>query len=313
MNSRYIRLHVISNPFVSGGGSSIPTNIANSLEESTDDDLFVPSITLLKQYIQNASLGNVFSNGTHLSFYDTTLQGEVGIDIIGPESSLSNKTFQTQYDSMYFNPTDFHLSTLSGKLNVQTRALKYVSVDDNPTHLSQRLEGLNFRSNRNIRIENEIANNRHNVYFHLLRYNDIYSLLSDTVIPADSPTNTPFVWNEMIHNQEIVLNPITQCYVYTGTTALRCIIHFQFLYQWVGADIPYRFRINLYTVLNGQRTDVFSDYSSIENLVDTINSYTNTFLLQLTTNEEIHVNILFDAPYDLRILETSYFYTEYIE
>lgn len=319
MNSRYVKLHVISNPFVSGGGGGggdgTSTSIATSLDESLDDDVFVPSVSLLKQYVQNASLGTLFGNGTHLSFVSTGIDGKLELDIIGPEGSLTSKQYTAAYDSLIFDPTDFHMTSVVGGIRIQNNAIKYVSVDNNPEHLSERVSGLNFRSNRNIRITNQIENDKHNLYFHLLRYNDIYGLVSDAVIPSASPNTTvhKFIWDELIHDQEIVLDSVKRCYVYTGTSDVRAILHFQFLYQWVDADLPYRFRLDIYTMLNGQKYELYCENVGLTNLFDVINSYTNTLLVQLSTNEEIHFEIIHDTAYSLKIMESSYFYTEYIE
>lgn len=319
MNARYIKLHTISNPFVSGGGNTLPTNIANTLTESTDDNVFVPSISLLKEYVQNASLGNLFSNGTQLSFFGTSTQGEVGVDVIGPSGPMNSKmSMNTQFDSLVFDPTDFHLSTLSGKLNIQSNAIKYVSVDDKIQTTTERVDGINFVSNSQVQITDEIAHNKHNIQFHVLQSNtsnEMFKLDTDTTFLTQYPeiSSYPFIWGESIQALNIQVDTIKNSYIFTGTQTNRVNVSIQCVYQWINADLPYRFRFDMYTVHEGQTNPVFSEQIGFSDVFHSIHAYTKSIILQLRPNEEIYFNIKFDNPFSLKIYESSYLYMEYID
>ncbi len=317
MNAKFIKIHVegtVPGLVTSSRGS---VNVASTLDGVDDEKTTAPSIALMKEYVDNISFSALFSNGANLNFLAPTLtNGEVELDVVGPDGPVTKDyPLSSIYESLRFDPSDFHLSSIAGKLNIETRALKRVGVDD--TVSPTMVEILNFLSNSNIRVEHEVdeETNRHNIGFHLNRYNDIFKRAGEIVLGHDYPNivRHKITWDETLNNQFVQYEPSEQAYQYIGPSVGKVMFHIQMLYDWVNSDLAYRFRLNIYMTDNGDRQDVFTEAVGINDIVNSVSAYTNTVLLELQPLQYVHFEMLFDAEFPFKIFASSFLFTEYID
>jgi len=300
--------------------------ITNDLADGLFLDRIAPSVTLMKTYI-NSSLSNIDFGGIMVG--PTGAPGQDGLD--GKDGSgvgvIQNGSVSfTEYDTLNFTSSDFSLtrtgntinikstlpSNLVNQINTIATALSSdtnlgLTVDEETTFSNS----YKLRSTKTISIRSEHINNSKHILFKQIKYNDMFTI-------TDSPLEIVDIQKNIVLPNVIVsdlFNASTEdsSYTYTGDDMLNIHLHMQFKYDWVAADLPYKFILNVFKLNEDERTDLCHLYVGGFDLENVFNLFNRSILCTVYPGDVLYFNIHKCVEYTLRLLEDSFIYIDYNE
>jgi len=146
---------------------------------------------------------------------------------------------------------------------------------------------------------------------------EIFKLDRDIIINGtlheDIPTVFPFVFTKAIQRVNIAINN-TQ-YIYQGTTKLASL-DINVNYTWSDFHLPYRFKLSLIKVRNGENTILFNSIVGMDDQVSHTSPVHGLFckkiLTELQMGDAIQLVFINKESYNLKITQESIIIIEYL-
>ena len=319
--------------------------ITSDLTDGLFLDRIAPSIPLMKTYINSQlssiDFGSITAGppgptgprGSQGVQGPTGPQGPTGKDGSGSLVQCGNTIFNN-YNTLHFLSTDFVLDQTGDTINIKsainTTTLDQLdsilgllsdtydqtqvdailsSISENDINVDDETEyaaSYKLKSNRSISIHSEVINNKKHISFKHIKYNDMFT--------TETGVDITTIQQNLVLPDVVVSDLFTlsdDAYVYTGTTSFNISIRMQFKYEWIGADLPYKFILNAYKMNAAQRTDICHLYVGGFDLEDVPNLFNRTIMLTVTPGDMFYFNVHKCIDYTIRLLPNSYICFEY--